>query len=92
MNFKKVYKEIRRLRYFRPPPPFRKKIIKHLLKSLSIPASVIRSEDEIQAKRNEKQQQAQQQQQMQQQMQQAEVAKNTAPMVEAVNQIDTEEV
>tara|TARA_X000000368_G_C23058430_1_gene725377 strand:- start:15835 stop:16365 length:531 start_codon:yes stop_codon:yes gene_type:complete len=67
-------------------------LIKHLLKSLSIPASVIRSEDEIQARRNKKQEEQQQQGQMQEQMQQAEIAKNSAPMVEAFNQMDTEEV
>ena len=66
-------------------------LVKHLLKSLSIPASVIRSDDEVQAVRNEKEMQKAQAQQAEQQLVQSEVAKNTAPAIEAFNNMDVDE-
>ena len=66
-------------------------LVKHLLKSLSIPASVIRSDEEVQAVRNEKEMQKAQAQQAEQQLVQSEVAKNTAPAIEAFNNMDVDE-
>jgi len=66
-------------------------LVKHLLKSLSIPASVIRSDDEVQAVRNEKEMQKAQAQQAEQQLVQSEVAKNSAPAIEAFNNMDVDE-
>jgi len=67
-------------------------LVKHLLRSLSIPASVIRSDDQVQALRNKKEEEKAQQQEGQQQLLESEVAKNTAPAIEAIGAIDTEEI
>ena len=66
-------------------------LVKHLLKSLSIPASVIRSEDQVQAIRNKKEEEKAQQAEGEQALLQSEVAKNTAPAMEALG-MDTEEM
>ena len=55
-------------------------LIKHLLKSLSIPASVTRSDDQVQAIRNQKAEEKEVQAQQQQALVDSEVAKNTAPV------------
>jgi len=67
-------------------------LIKHLLKSLSIPASVTRSDDQVQAIRNQKAEEKEVQAQQQQALVDSEVAKNTAPALEVINNVPEEEI
>ena len=67
-------------------------LIKHLLKSLSIPASVTRSDSQVRSIRAKKEEEKVVQQEQQQQLIDSEVAKNSAPALEALNSIPEEEI
>jgi hypothetical protein len=57
---------------------------KEMIKVLSIPASVIKGDEEVAQVREQRQQQQQQQAEQQQMMQTAEAAGNAAPMLKAI--------
>ena len=57
----------------------------HLIKTLSIPATVVRGEQEVLGKRDERAAQQAQQAEMQEAMQIAQAAGKAAPMVKAVD-------
>ena len=57
-----------------------------------IPASVTRSDDQVQAIRNQKAEEKEVQAQQQQALVDSEVAKNTAPALEVINNVPEEEI
>jgi len=59
-------------------------LVKQLVKTLGLPARMIKSDKEVQGIRMERQQAQQQQMQMQQQMAESEMAKNAAPLAKEV--------
>jgi hypothetical protein len=61
------------------------KLIKYLVDTTGIPASVIRSDEEVAQIRRQQQQQQEQQGQQQQQMEMAQQAQMVAPLVKAVS-------
>ena len=61
------------------------KIKSGVINILGLPAKMIKSDTQVKQKREQQAQMQQQQMQMQQQMQQAEMARNAAPMVKALN-------
>ena len=67
------------------------KIIKDLIKILGLPATMIRSDAEVQQIAEEKAEAQQQQAQMQQEMAQSEMARNAAPAIQAVTNAETAE-
>ena len=74
------------LDYIDPPG-----LIKNLIKILGLPATMIRSEAEVQQIAEEKAEAQQQQAQMQEQMAQSEMARNVAPAVQAVSNAEQQQ-
>ena len=74
------------LDYIDPPG-----LIKNLIKILGLPATMIRSEEEVQQIAAEKAEAQQQQAQMQEQMAQSEMARNVAPAVQAVSNAEQQQ-
>jgi hypothetical protein len=60
-------------------------LVKEIINILGLPAKMIKSDAQVRQKREQQAQMQQEQMQMQQQMQQAEMARNAAPMVKALN-------
>ncbi len=73
------------LDYIDPPG-----LIKNLIKILGLPATMIRSDEEVQQLAEEKAEAQQQQAEMQQQMAESEMARNVAPAVQAVSNAERE--
>jgi len=74
------------LDYIDPPG-----LIKNLIKILGLPATMIRSDEEVQQIAEEKAEANQQQAEMQQQMAESEMARNVAPAVQAVSNAEREQ-
>jgi len=74
------------LDYIDPPG-----LIKNLIKILGLPATMIRSDEEVQQIAQEKAEAQQQQAMMQQQMAESEMARNVAPAVQAVSNAEREQ-
>ena len=74
------------LDYIDPPG-----LIKNLIKILGLPATMIRSEEEVQQIAEEKAEAQNQQAMMQQQMAESEMARNVAPAVQAVSNAEREQ-
>ena len=74
------------LDYIDPPG-----LVKNIIKILGLPATMIRSDAEVQQIAEEKAEAQQQQAQMQEQMAQSEMARNAAPAVQAVSNAETAE-
>ena len=74
------------LDYIDPPG-----LIKNLIKILGLPATMIRSDAEVQQIAEEKAEAQQQQAQMQEQMAQSEMARNVAPAVQAVSNAEQQQ-
>ena len=74
------------LDYIDPPG-----LIKNLIKILGLPATMIRSDEEVQQIAQEKAEAQQQQAMMQQQMAESEMARNVAPAVQAVSNAEQRE-
>jgi len=66
-------------------------LVKNLIKILGLPATMIRSDDEVQQIAEEKAEAQQQQMQEQQQMAESEMARNVAPAVQAVSNAEREQ-
>jgi len=74
------------LDYIDPPG-----LIKNLIKILGLPATMIRSDAEVQQIAEEKAEAQQQQAQMQQEMAQSEMARNAAPAIQAVSNAERDQ-
>ena len=74
------------LDYIDPPG-----LIKNLIKILGLPATMIRSDEEVKQIAEEKAEANQQQAEMQQQMAESEMARNVAPAVQAVSNAEREQ-
>jgi hypothetical protein len=61
-------------------------LVKELIKILGLPATMIKSDSEVEEIRAERQEQQIKQAEMQQAMQEAQVAKDAAPMVQQLNE------
>ena len=66
-------------------------LIKQIINILGLPARMIKSDKQVQALREERAAAQQQQMQMQQAMQEAQIAKDAAPMVKEINNINGSE-
>jgi len=67
-----------------------KGLVKQIIKTLGLPAKMIKSDAEVEELKAQRQEQQAQQMQMQQAMQEAQVAKDAAPMVKTLNDTTSE--
>jgi len=61
-------------------------LVKQLIKTLGLPAKIIKSDQQVQQLREQRQEQQMQQAQMQQQLMESQMAKNAAPLAKVVSE------